>query len=93
MKPRHDDSKVKPGSTDPRRLRDLAALLPAAGLFLIMPPFVTLFAGPIEVAGVPLIVVYLFGVWLALVAAAAWLARRLSPRSPEERGTEDDAGP
>jgi hypothetical protein len=81
---------VKTAPTDTRRLRDLAALLPVIGLFLIMPPFVTLFAVRTElVAGVPLIVVYLFGVWLALVVAAAWLARRLSAESAQESPAGD----
>ena len=35
--------------------------------------------------GVPLIVVYLFGVWLALIVAAALLARRIgSPEDPPD---------
>lgn len=69
------------------RLRDAGALLPAIGAFLLMPPVITLFAGAQQVAGVPLIVVYLFGVWLALIACAALLARRLArfmPPPPEE---------
>lgn len=62
----------------PGRLRDAATLLPVLGLVLLMPPVVTLFvAAGADVAGVPLVVVYVFGTWLGLVAAAAWLARRL----------------
>lgn len=68
---------MTPGGPAPARLRDVAALLPLAGLFLLMPPLVTLFAVPREVLGVPLAVAYLFGVWLALIACAALLARRL----------------
>ena len=64
----------------PGRLRDAAALLPLLGLVLLMPPVITLFAVGLDVAGVPLIVVYVFGVWLALIACAALLARRLGPR-------------
>lgn len=62
------------------RLRDAAALLPLLGLLLLMPPVITLFAVRIGVGGVPLIVVYVFGVWLALIACAAVLAWRLDPR-------------
>lgn len=64
----------------PGRLRDAAGLLPLLGLALLMPPLITLFAVGLDVAGVPLIVVYVFGVWLALIACAALLARRLRPR-------------
>lgn len=64
----------------PGRLRDAAGLLPLAGLVLLMPPVITLFAVGHLVGGVPLIVVYVFGVWLALIGCAALLARRLRPR-------------
>jgi len=62
----------------PGRVRDAAVLLPLAGLVLLLPPVITLFAARhAGVAGVPLIVVYVFSAWLALIAAAALLARRL----------------
>lgn len=63
--------------TPPARLRDAAALLPLLGTLLLMPPLVTLFAVGIDIAGVPLVVVYLFAVWLGLIVCAALLARRL----------------
>lgn len=60
------------------RLRDAARLLPVLGLVLLMPPVITLFAASrAELAGVPLLVVYVFGTWIGLIAAAARLARRL----------------
>ena len=65
-----------------QRLRDAAALLPAIGVFLFMPPAITLFTGGSEVAGVPLIVIYIFGVWLALIVCAALLAHRLGQAPP-----------
>ena len=64
----------------PARTRNAAALLPAIGVFLWMPPVITLFSGGIEVAGVPLIVAYLFGTWLLLIVCAALLTRRLGQR-------------
>jgi len=57
----------------------LALLLPLAGLFLLMPPMVLVFSMPNDVAGLPVIVVYIFAVWGSLVIGAAWLARRLAP--------------
>ena len=62
------------------RARDAARLLPLLGLFLLMPPVISLFAVPVDIAGVPLIVLYLFGVWLALVLGAALLGRSLDTR-------------
>ncbi len=71
------------------RLRDTAALLPVLAAFLLMPPVITLFTGARHVLGVPLLVAYLFGVWLALIIAAALLARRLG--AAEDAGTTDPA--
>ena len=60
------------------RVRDAAALLPILGLVLFVPPVITLFAkSQLGVGGVPLIVVYVFATWIALIAAAAALARKL----------------
>ena len=60
------------------RVRDAAGLLPVLATVLFMPPVVTLFAAThAELSGVPLIVVYVFGTWLALIAATALLSRRL----------------
>ena len=64
------------------RAREAAAILPLAGLFLLVPPVLTLFAVPIDVGGVPLIVVYLFGIWLSLIACAALLGRVLDLHAP-----------
>lgn len=67
-----------------QRAQSAAVLVPVLGLFLLMPPFVTLFAGPARPLGIPLIVAYVFGVWGALLIAAAVLARRL--RAPQLPG-------
>lgn len=68
------------------RLRDAAVVLPLVGLFLLMPPVITLFVRPANVAGVPLIVAYLFGVWLALIGCAALLGRRIAPDAAPDSG-------
>lgn len=67
-----------------QRAQSAAVLVPVLGVFLLMPPFVTLFIGPARPFGIPLIAAYVFGVWAALLIAAAVLARRLrtSPPSP-----------
>jgi len=77
------------------RLRDAAVVLPLVGLFLLMPPTITLFTAGYHVAGVPLIVAYLFGVWIALIACAALLAHRIarSERAAAADGdTEEEQG-
>jgi hypothetical protein len=67
-------------------------LLPIVGLFLLMPPVITLFAARIDVFGVPLIVVYMFGVWLAVIVCGGLLARRLARAAgPEPRDAQGPA--
>lgn len=75
------------------RLRDAAVVLPLVGLFLLMPPVITLFVRPAEVAGVPLIVAYLFGVWLALIGCAALLGRRVAPDVAPDPGRSAASDP
>ena len=43
-----------------------------------MPPIVLIFAKPVMVAGLPLIVVYLFGVWAAVIVYALLAAYNLA---------------
>lgn len=69
------------------RLRDAAVVLPLLGLFAWMPPVIGLFAASRQVLGVPLIVAWLFGVWLALIVVAFWFSRRLDDEAAE---TADD---
>ncbi|MCO5100510.1 MAG: hypothetical protein M9885_06390 [Burkholderiaceae bacterium] len=59
-------------------------LLPLLGLFAWMPPVIGLFSSGGQVFGVPAIVAWLFGTWLALIAAALALSRRLEPRDEDE---------
>lgn len=77
--------------SDLARIVDIARILPILGAFLLMPPIITLFAAQIDLGGVPLIVVYLFGVWLALIGCAGWLARSLAP--PAGNAQDDSAPP
>jgi len=65
------------------RARDAAVVLPVFGLFLLMPPVISLFAAPAAIRGVPLIVLYLFAVWGGLIVCAALLAHRLDPAAAQ----------
>ena len=60
-----------------RKLRDGALLLPIFGAFLLISPLITVFTGATTLFGLPLIFVYIFGVWLGLVLLARAMARRL----------------
>jgi len=61
-----------------KRMSDVAVIAPLLGLILLIPPVIGLFATEATVFGAPLILVYLFGVWIGLIALAAAIARRLS---------------
>lgn len=57
-----------------RRFSDAAMVLPFAGAFLLMPPFIQVFVSDSDIAGIPIVVIYLFAVWFALILIAWRLA-------------------
>ena len=73
-----------------RKTRDRAIVLPLVGLILLTPPGIGIFQLDGAIAGVPVVLVYLFTVWALLIAGAAALSRRL--RSAPGRRL-DAAGP
>ncbi len=81
---------MRRGTADPQGTRDAASLLPVAAAILLLPPFIVVFAAPVLIAGIPLIVVYVFGVWAAIVLCAWLLARNLATVEIEA-GTEEKA--
>lgn len=60
------------------KVESIAFLLPLFGFLLLMPPAVLAFSLPSAIAGVPIIVLYIFAIWGGLIIGAAWLARRLA---------------
>ena len=75
-----------------RGARDAAAILPFLGVVLLFPPVVYIFAAPVAVAGVPLIVLYLFGVWAAVILAAWIVSLRLKPDAEDAESSTGSAG-
>ncbi|HEY9568789.1 MAG TPA: hypothetical protein VIR38_11915, partial [Thalassobaculum sp.] len=67
----------------PQKARDAILVVTVFGALMLVPPILPFFARPVALLGVPLILVYVFGVWLALIVTARILARRLpeQPRS------------
>lgn len=61
-------------------------MLTLAGLVLLLPPVVYVFNHDIAVLGVPQIVFYLFGVWVALIAGTALLTARLDADGTGDQG-------
>lgn len=60
-----------------RKTRDAALILPIIGLLFLIPPFATIFAIDGRIFGIPVMVAYVFTVWALLIAAAAFLAKRI----------------
>ena len=56
---------------------DAATVLPFVAAGLLAPPIILAFAAPVVLAGIPLILLYVFGVWAAIILSAFLLARRL----------------
>jgi hypothetical protein len=56
--------------------RDLLVALFVLGVVLLTWPFLTVVNRPWLVLGVPVLVLYLFGVWGAIIGVLAWRARR-----------------
>lgn len=78
-----------------RRLRDAARLLPILGAFLVLLPILWSGQGATPDAagaGTAFDGIYLFTVWLVLVAVAAVLARGLARDSGEESEPANDTG-
>lgn len=72
-----------------QKARDGILVLTVFGALGFMPPILPFFDRPISIFGMPLIVVYVFGAWLVLIALARWLSQRL----PREVARETAAGP
>lgn len=71
---------MKPGpvtAAERRKARDIAAILPFAMLFLVLPPMVYASVGAGELFGIPATVIYMFGVWFAAIVLTVWNNRRL----------------
>ena len=73
---------------DRRRVVGGMLVLTVAGFLMLVPPLVQLFNHDRLLAGVPQIVVYLFGVWLALILGTVVLTRHLEPdhTDPQDEG-------
>lgn len=77
------------------RYQRLMALL-VLGVVLFTPPLLLVFNRPVRVLGLPLLLLYLFLAWGALVALAAVAARRMdwgtAERPPRARVLTDAPG-
>ena len=78
--------------TEEQGVRDAATLLPVVAAILLLPPFLLVAAAPVLVAGIPLIVVYVFSVWAIIILCAFLVGRRISRRTREGGDPPETAG-
>ena len=64
------------------RGRELLAVLFPLFLALLVWPLLTVANRPVLVAGIPALVLYLFGVWVMIVVVLAWASRRPRGEDP-----------
>ena len=62
-----------------RRRRDALALLPLLGVFLFLSPVVSIFNVEANVLGLPVIFLFVYGAWVAVIILARWLSHRADP--------------
>lgn len=72
------------------KIRDAILIVTLLGVWLFMPPMLDVFSQRASLFGIPLIVVYVFGIWLALIGLTAVLASRISDGAPEPGGRDGD---
>ena len=70
-------------------LRDAAALLPVVAALLLLPPLIRIFATPAVPGGIPSIVLYIFGVWTAVILVALLIALQVD--QPEDEPADSHA--
>ena len=74
-----------------RKLENAALALLVFGAVLIVPPILSIFNVPVRILGVPLVVMYLFMVWITLVGVTLLLSRRM-PQSEISRDVAEREG-
>ena len=74
-----------------RKYREAALIVPMLGLFLLLPPFIGLFSNGKTLFGIPLILMYIFMVWICLILITRFLASRLIQN--DRAGHNDTAQP
>lgn len=85
----HAGGKLRAGPTRPRRRAEQSVALFLLGLVCFTPPLLGIFGMPERVFGLPVLYLYLFAVWGALIALAAWIAGR--PRGGGGTAGRDEA--
>ncbi len=63
--------------TNHRKLENSAFVIAIFGAVLLLPPLITVFNVKLLIFGIPLIIIYLFTVWIMLIIATFFLSKHL----------------
>lgn len=74
-----------------QRIRQIALLTPLICLLLFLPPYIGIFNQPDFLFGMPVLLIFLFSVWLAGIIVTGYVARRYA-RLSDWPGTERQEG-
>jgi len=72
-----------------QKLRDTAFVLTMLGPWLALLPTMITFDREVDFGGVPVVVLYIFGIWISLIVAGAYVAKKLQQ---SETDTPDETG-
>ncbi|MFN8347492.1 MAG: hypothetical protein U0X91_20985 [Spirosomataceae bacterium] len=64
--------------------KTMLIVLCGAALLLFNTPVLSIFNVPVFIGGIPLFYLYLFGAWLFIILATAWIVRRINHHSENE---------
>lgn len=67
-----------------RKLENIAIALPVFGATVILPPIVGVFTSDTRIMGTPIIVVYMFSMWMLFILGTYLLSRRLRSSSQND---------
>ncbi len=67
-----------------RKKREIALILPIIGTFLLLTPIVKVFVADDDSSTLITTLLFIFGVWAFLIAAAYFLSRALAPEIREK---------
>jgi len=81
-----------PGASPHRKWQEAALITPVVGMFILMPPFISIFSIDASLFGIPLIVLYIFVVWALLILMTRFLSAKLMREYPMDRNDAETDG-
>lgn len=78
---KHPDKKHQELNYHFHRLRYMMAVMVVIGCVIFTPSFIWLFEQSITIMNIPLILQYIFGVWLLLILCSLWIHRAFTKQN------------